>query len=383
MTKSARFTTWINLGLAFLSSSSVCLAEAPPTKLYELVERLIAEGSVAGAQVAVGTGDQPLVAKSFGVVSVESRRPVNHETRFCIGSCSKMFAAAVVVSLASQGELDLDQPIDRWFKDFQAPRLGDGENASRAPTLRELLCHRAGIYSQRNEMTPAQVRWIRDFKTPLSESAAGIAREPLSSEPGTEYAYSGAGYCVLGRVAEVATNRSFDELLGKTGGGPIASHTHDILSAPPMTPTLPSDTRLAMASSLFRNARLTYSVTSSSWHSSAAASMHRLRRPASLLECSCSKANRSSRPCLPIDAWRELTKVHSPRDNGGYGLGIYVVIDEKTRQPRFLAHSGSLFGSFAHMAINLESKRYGVVTFTGTQSRDLNAALQAWTRNQP
>ncbi len=41
----------------------------------------------------------------------------------------------------------------------------------------------------------------------------GIAAEPLSGEPNEEFAYSGAGYCVLGRVAEVVAGKPFDELL--------------------------------------------------------------------------------------------------------------------------------------------------------------------------
>ncbi len=37
-----------------------------------------------------------------------------------------------------------------------------------------------------------------------------IAREPLIAEPGEEFAYSGAGYLVAGRVAEMATGESFE-----------------------------------------------------------------------------------------------------------------------------------------------------------------------------
>ena len=60
--------------------------------------------------------------------------------------------------------------------------------------MTELLCHRTGIYSQRNRLTKNQTRWIRDFELPLADSVAGIAREPLSTEPGKKFAYSGAGY---------------------------------------------------------------------------------------------------------------------------------------------------------------------------------------------
>jgi CubicO group peptidase (beta-lactamase class C family) len=85
--------------------------------------------------------------------------------------------------------------------------------------VRELLAHRSGIYSQRNGMTDQQNQWIRDFKLTLETSVRGIANEPLLAEPGKAFAYSGAGYCVAGRVAEIATGTPFDRLLQDRIGG--------------------------------------------------------------------------------------------------------------------------------------------------------------------
>lgn len=62
-------------------------------------------------------------------------------------------------------------------------------------------------------MTPAQGRWIRNFDITLEEAVKGISFSPLIRQPGAQYAYSGAGYCVLGRVAELATQQSFEDIL--------------------------------------------------------------------------------------------------------------------------------------------------------------------------
>ena len=62
-------------------------------------------------------------------------------------------------------------------------------------------------------MTAEQNRWIRDFTLTLAQAVDGIAGEPLIAQPGERFAYSGAGYCVLGRVAEVATGRNVETLL--------------------------------------------------------------------------------------------------------------------------------------------------------------------------
>lgn len=189
--------------------------------LIAALERLVQAGAVVGAQLAVGDDTGLRVRRNFGVRSPGSRAAVNDDTLFCLGSCSKPIAAACVMSLAEKSKLSLDQPIDRWLPGFGHLKLGDGRPASRAPTMRELLAHRAGIYSQKERMTAEQNRWIRDFTLTLAQSVDGIAGEPLIAQPGERYAYSGAGYCVLGRVAEVAAGRSLEALLQEQLGQPL------------------------------------------------------------------------------------------------------------------------------------------------------------------
>ena len=55
--------------------------------------------------------------------------------------------------------------------------------------MKELLAHRAGIYSQKKEITTRQAGWIRNFGLTLEQSVQGIAREPLISQPGSDSRY--------------------------------------------------------------------------------------------------------------------------------------------------------------------------------------------------
>jgi CubicO group peptidase (beta-lactamase class C family) len=181
-------------------------------QVKEAVQSLVDSGKLVGAQLAIGHGDRPLLNENFGVRSIDDNTPVDYETMFCIGSCSKPIASAVVMTLVDDGTLVLDKGIDAWLPAFGSLKTTDG-NTSRGPTLAELLSHHGGIYSQKKRMTKRQSKWIRDFTLNLEEAVDGIAREPLNAKPGDEYAYSGAGYCVLGRVAEVATEQSFEALL--------------------------------------------------------------------------------------------------------------------------------------------------------------------------
>ena len=352
-------------------------AEPEATRVYALIDQLIKDGSVAGAQVVVGESDSHLVTRSFGVRDVMGLEPVDDDTRFCIGSCSKMFAGAVIVSLASEKTIDLDAPIDRWLGGFAAPKLAEGGNASRAPTLRELLCHRAGIYSQRNRMTKKQTRWIRDFRLSLVDSVKGIAAEPLSVEPGEESAYSGAGYCVLGRVAEVAAGKPFDELLAVRVCQPLK------LSRTTYFPPVDDDnvaTGHAMQDGKLSVVELTphllrkqhkLALVGGSIYAPA-------REAAEFARMLLQKGNAKGQEVLSLTEWKEMTKLHSPRPGGGYGFGLFVSIDAKTGNVQSVSHGGALFGSFSHIAVDFQAERFGVVNYTGRRNREIGEKLQEW-----
>jgi len=361
------------------SMSDARSAEPKTTRIYAVIDRLVKNGSVAGAQVVVGEADSPLVLKNFGVRNVAGRKPVNDDTQFCIGSCSKMFAGAVLVSLAADKTVDLDVPIDRWLKNFATNKLADGSKASRAPTLTELLCHRAGIYSQRNRLTMKQSRWIRDFEIPLADSVAGIAREPLSSEPGKQFAYSGAGYCVLGRVAEVAAGKSFNELLALHVTRPLR------LSRTTYFPAIDEDNIAAGHTML--NGKL--SVVSQTPH--LLRKRHKLaliggsiyspaREAAEFARMLLHKGKAKNRKVLSPVEWKKMTTIRSPRPGGGYAFGLNVAVDANTGEVLSVSHGGALFGSFSHIAVDFRTKRFGVVNFTGRRTREIGAALQKWVR---
>ena len=109
--------------------------------------------------------------------------------------------------------IGLTHEIDRWLPAFAISSVRNGDKAKRAPTVEELLSHKSGIYSQKLGMTPEQGRLIRTFDISLKQSVDGIATHSLIAQPGDLYAYSGAGYCVLGRVAELATRQPFETAL--------------------------------------------------------------------------------------------------------------------------------------------------------------------------
>lgn len=202
-------------------------------------EALVREGSLVGGQVAISRGEKLLVSQAFGINAVGSEAPVKIETLFLIASSSKPFALACVLRMMQRGGggaggvngagddvagFELDDEIDQWLPAYTNAKIDGGDTAKRAPRVVELLCHRAGIYSQKVKITPAQSRVLYSFEHTFESGVDEIAKQELLAQPGERFAYSGAGYCVLGRVAELAVggNQSFEQLLQKNVCKPLA-----------------------------------------------------------------------------------------------------------------------------------------------------------------
>jgi CubicO group peptidase (beta-lactamase class C family) len=102
--------SFVPLSLVLLSviSSSASLLFAQQrrvdfTQLEKVALEELKETNTPGAAVAVVSGTHLVFAKGFGVANVETGAPVTPNTLFRVGSVTKMFTAAVLVTLNEDG----------------------------------------------------------------------------------------------------------------------------------------------------------------------------------------------------------------------------------------------------------------------------------------
>ena len=69
---------------------------------------------IPGAAVAVVVGDTVVWTRGFGVANAETSAPVTPDTLFQIGSVTKSFTAAAILTAASQGAIALDKPVSTY-----------------------------------------------------------------------------------------------------------------------------------------------------------------------------------------------------------------------------------------------------------------------------
>jgi D-alanyl-D-alanine carboxypeptidase len=119
---------------------------------------------------------------------------VGSQTPFAIASLTKTFTAALILRLADEGQLTIDDPLVRWLPDYP--------NAARI-TLRMLLQHTSGIadFFQNPTFDAALNQAKRRVWTP--DEVLPFVGKPVFP-PGTGWAYSNTNFVLLGLVAERA-----------------------------------------------------------------------------------------------------------------------------------------------------------------------------------
>jgi serine beta-lactamase-like protein LACTB len=213
----------ILLGMLLLAVAAAAQAPAVPKAAVpraegarRMMEELQTRVGSPGLSAAVAVDGKVVWAEGFGEADVEGHVAVSPESRFRLGSLSKLMTAAAVARLVDSGSLDLDAPVQRYAPSF--PDKGQ------PITPRQLAGHLAGIrhYGPQDFQRPVK-RYER-----LTDGLEIFQGDPLVQPPGTAYLYSSYGYNLLGVVVEGAARKDFltalDELvwrpLGLSATGP-------------------------------------------------------------------------------------------------------------------------------------------------------------------
>ena len=201
--------------VSVLSLGAGPLAAQPPAapSLDDEVRAVLAEHADAapGISVAVIDARGSLHTYTHGLARTDPPEPMTPAARMFSGSIGKTYCAAVLLQLADEGVLSLD--------DHLADHLGDEPWLDRLPnarniTLRQLARHQSGI--------PEHV-WMPEFAAALKAEPMAH-REPaelvafvLDADPlfpaGEGWSYADTNYILLGMVIEAAAGERYETLL--------------------------------------------------------------------------------------------------------------------------------------------------------------------------
>ncbi len=166
-----------------------------------------------GAAVAISLNGRPVVDIWGGWSDLAGSRAWARDTLVNVFSVGKALTAICLLQLCERGRMGLDRPLASLWPEFAA-------HGKDAITLRQVLCHRAGLPALRRELPDgAMLDW--------SVMTNALARERPWWEPGTAHGYhvNTFGY-LLGEVARRATGKTVGMLLRENVAGPLAADVY-------------------------------------------------------------------------------------------------------------------------------------------------------------
>ena len=158
------------------TAGSSALKPIDQAALQTLVDTTAKELLIPGAVVLLRTPQGDFTA-TYGTTQLGTTSPPRADTHFRIASNTKTMTAAVIMQLAQEGKLSLDDPVSKYV-----PGVPNGDNI----TIAQLLEMRSGLYNYTNDpiisatidTDPAKV-W-----TPAELLAIAFAHPP-NFPPGT------------------------------------------------------------------------------------------------------------------------------------------------------------------------------------------------------
>ncbi|MEA2062609.1 MAG: serine hydrolase domain-containing protein [Gemmatimonadota bacterium] len=125
--------------------------------------------------------------------------PVTGRSRFPFYSLSKGFGSAVVLSLATEGLIDLDDPVCKYLPDFKGPGP-NGKYLREHVKISHLASHTSGVTQEKSSYDSY-------------DGSSMFGDVTLEFEPGTEFRYGELAMRILGQVLEIAGGKPYDRLL--------------------------------------------------------------------------------------------------------------------------------------------------------------------------
>ncbi len=154
-----------------------------------------------GVSATVVLADGAEWVSTAGIAGIE--QPLRPEHLVCIASITKTMTGSVIMDLAKDGVLELDDPISRW--------LDQRDNIDPEITIRELLNHTNGLANYtRNPALNDQINVDTSHVFTSDELIAYVG--PKSFERGVRTQYTNTSFVLLGMIASVVTDQSITEL---------------------------------------------------------------------------------------------------------------------------------------------------------------------------
>jgi len=166
-------------------------------ELDAFVLKQVAADRFSGCVLVAHQGT-PIFRKAYGFASKRFKVANQIDTKFNLGSITKVFTKVALMQLAERRRLFLEDYISKYLENFPS------DIASKV-TINHLLNHTSGMgnyFNEKFEASKNKLRTVDDFMSLF-------LNDPLSFKPGEKMEYSNNGYVVLGKIIESVSGEDY------------------------------------------------------------------------------------------------------------------------------------------------------------------------------
>lgn len=200
----------MRLPILFVIAAMLSAGAARADLLDDAISAEMKRRHIPGVAVLVIKDGKIVRERGYGLANVEHGVAVTPKTVFQSGSVGKQFTAALVMLLAEDGKLKLDDPVSRHLAD--TPKAWEGI------TIRHLLTHTSGLGDPY-----AKLDFRKDYTD--AELIALEATIPVLFAPGEKWAYSNMGYHLLGFICNKVGGKFYGDQMRERLFAPLGMST--------------------------------------------------------------------------------------------------------------------------------------------------------------
>jgi len=159
---------------------------------------------VPGVLIGVWDATGSAYIHAFGYADLTAHRKLTPQDHFRIGSITKTFVVTIILQLADEGKLKLDDPLSKFDLRIVIP------NAQNI-TVRELCNMRSGLADYFAAPEFKTVKWGPETHFDSRTLIKWALNQKPYFAPGTEFHYCNTNYLILGLIIERITGQSVGE----------------------------------------------------------------------------------------------------------------------------------------------------------------------------
>ncbi len=184
----------------------------------KIINDFMGKYSVTGLTFSISNKEKLVYSKGYGIANKVTNEAVTVNSLFRIASVSKPITSIAIMKLVEEKKISLD---DKVFGDNSIFGNKYGGKPYRTGyeniTIKQILEHTSGLPTN-----DGNDPMFDDFNLTHDQIIENtVKNRDLYTTPGSKYAYSNFGFCVLGRVIEKVSGQSYESYLQKNIFNPI------------------------------------------------------------------------------------------------------------------------------------------------------------------